>query len=353
VKKQICPDHYCKSMREMNKSTLVNSLKKIVDQRGKEALDITRIDLRSSFPGDDNISAALRHFGETTLKGVLPVFPALISLSCEAVGGETEKTRAIGSAVILIAGGADIHDDVIDESPLKGSRHTVYGKFGKDIAVLAGDVLLTRGLLKLQKECESIPIEQRERILSLLAMSVFDISRAEALEARMRAELDFSPETYLDIIDLKSVVPELNMKIGAILGNGDKETVETLGHFGRTFGNVSTIAEEFMDMLEHQELKNRLRNKCLPLPYLLALRDSSVGTKISPSKVLSLSRTKLDEIKRNVLSSSEVDRLRKKMSKLVHIELKKLDIELENSRATEELRTILESSLQMLLSITS
>ena len=66
-----------------------------------------------------------------------------------------------------------------------------------------------------------------------------------------------------------------------------------------------------------------------------------------------MSRTKLDEIKRNVLSSSEVDRLRKKMSKLVHIELKKLDIELENSRATEELRTILESSLQMLLSITS
>lgn len=336
----------------MTNPTLINSLKKIVDQRGKEALERARADLCSSFPGDDNVSMALRYFGETTLKGVLPVFPALISLSCEMVGGRTEKTISIGSAIILIAGAADIHDDVIDESPLKGSKRTVYGKFGKDVALLAGDVLLTRGLLQFQRECDSVPKWQKERILFLLSTSVFDISRAEALEARMRAKNDFSPETYLNIIDLKSVVPELNMKIGAILGNGDEKIVETLGHFGRTFGIVSTVAEEFMDMLEHRELKNRLGNRCLPLPYLFALQDSSVRAKILPSKHQSISAKKLGKIERNVLSSPEVERLRKKMSKLVHIELKKIEVELENCRAREELCTLLKLSLEMLLNIT-
>ena len=339
-------------MLEMTNSTLINSLKKIVDQRGKEALERARADLCSSFPGDDNVSMALRYFGETSLKGVLPVFPALISLSCEIVGGKTEKTISIGSAIILIAGAADIHDDVIDESSFKGSKRTVYGKFGKDVAILAGDVLLTRGLLQFQRECESIPEKQKERILFLLPRSVFDISRAETSEAIMRAKHDFSPETYLDIINLKSVVPELNMKIGAILGNGDAEIVETLGHFGRTFGIVSTVAEEFMDMLEHRELKNRLRNKCLPLPYLFALRDSSVRAKILPPKHLSISGKNLEKIERNVLSSPEVGRLQKKMSKLVQIELKKIAEELGNSRAREELCTLLKSSLEMLLSIT-
>lgn len=336
----------------MTNPTLISSLKKIFDQRGKEALERARVDLSSSFPGDDSVSMALRYFGKITLNGVLPVFPALISLSCEIVGGRTEKTIAIGSAIVLISGAADIHDDIIDESPLKGSKRTVYGKFGKDVAVLAGDVLLTRGLLQFQRECESIPKGRKETILSLLRTSVFDISRAEALEARMRAKHDFSPETYLDIIDLKSVVPELNMKIGAILGNGDEKIVETLGHFGRTYGIVSTVAEEFMDMLEHRELKNRLRNRCLPLPYLFALRDSSVRAKILPSQYRSISGKKLGEIEKNVLSSPEVGRLRKKMSKLVQIELKKIAKELGNCRAREELWTLLKSSLEMLLSIT-
>jgi geranylgeranyl pyrophosphate synthase len=338
-------------MSEMTNPTLINSLKKIVNQRGKKALERARVDLCSSFPGDDNVSIALRYFGKTTLKGVLPVFPALISLSCEIMGGKIEKTISIGSAIILIAGASDIHDDVIDESPLKGSKHTVYGKFGKDVAILAGDVLLTRGLLQFQRECESIPKGQKERILFLLPTSIFDISRAEALEAGMRAKHYFSPETYFEIIDLKSVVPELNMKIGAILGNGDEEIVETFGHFGRTFGIVSTVAEEFMDMVEHQELKNRLRNKCLPLPYLYALRDPSVRAKILPSKYQSLSEKKLEEIERNVLSSPEVEKLRKKMSKLVHIELKKTVEELENCKAREELLTLLKSSLEMLLNV--
>jgi len=326
-------------------------MKKIIDQRGREALERARVDLCSNFPGDDNVSVALKYFAETTLKGALPVFPALISLSCEAVGGKTEKTSSMGAAITLIAGAADIHDDVIDESPIKGSKRTILGKYGKDIAILIGDILLTRGLLQLQKECELIPREQRERILLLLTTSIFEISAAEALETRMRAKRDLSPEAYLNIIDMKSVVPEFNMRIGAILGNGDADIVESLGHFGRTFGTISTVAEEFMDMLEHRELKNRLMNRCLPLPYLFALRNSSLRPKILPLKHQPLTEARLGEIERNVLGSPEADKLRKKMNILVQSELNKLEAEVENSKARGELGILLASSLEMLLSV--
>ena len=335
----------------MTKPTLINSLKRIVNKRGAEALERAKVDLCSGFSGEDSVSMALRYFAETALSNALPVFPALISLSCEAAGGRSDKIASIGANILLMAGAADIHDDVIDESPIKSSKRTVLGKFGKEVAILAGDVLLTRGLLQLQKECESISEEQRDRILLLLAKSIFDISRAEALETRMRATHDLSPVPYLDIIDLKSVVPELNMQIGAILGNGNADIVETLGHFGRTFGIVSTVAEEFMDVLEHRELENRIVNRCLPLPYLLALQNSSLRTRISPSKKGPLSKTRLDEIEREVLNSPEADELTKRMSRLVQNEMQKLAYQVEKCKASEELGVLLDSSLELLLSV--
>ena len=50
-------------------------------------------------------------------------------MSCEAVGGDAEKTTPFGEAIVLISAAADLHDDVIDQSFKKGQKQTVLGKF--------------------------------------------------------------------------------------------------------------------------------------------------------------------------------------------------------------------------------
>src|SRR3990170_8964373 len=116
---------------------LVELIKNIIKKRGNPAIEIAAKEiLRSPYKGGI-VSAATKYFVEVTLRGFLPVFPALISLSCEAVGGKTEKTASIGAAMSLIAGAADIHDDIIDQSETKYSKKTVFGRFGRDIALLA------------------------------------------------------------------------------------------------------------------------------------------------------------------------------------------------------------------------
>ena len=111
------------------------------------------------------------------------------------------------------------------------------------------------------RECEKLPREQRNAILSLVPEALFEISNAEAIETGLMKKLDTTPQEYLKIIRLKSVVPELHCKIGAILGNGDKRAVEVLGNYGRTFGIVSLIREEFIDLIEYQEfLQDHLRH---------------------------------------------------------------------------------------------
>ena len=337
--------------RDERRLALVRNMKDIFNQRGDKALESARIEIYQKFPNNDDVSRAIRYFAKVTLQDVLPVFPALVSISFEAVGGEKEKLSGIGGAILFIAGAADVHDDVFDQSLVKGARRTVFGKFGKEIAILVGDVLLVSGLSWLRKECDTISREQSKNILSFVEQAIFDISRAEAQEVRMRITKDFSAEAYMDVIDLKAVVPELNMRIGATLGKGSAASVEALGHFGKIFGIVSTVAEEFMDLIENAELENRLKNNNPPLPLLYALRDPSIRSQILSACTQSLAKKSLEEIKRAVLSSPETTKLKDYMSALVQTEIEEFTSVISNNKICNELKTVLTSSLELLKAI--
>jgi geranylgeranyl pyrophosphate synthase len=201
--------------------------------------------------------------------------PALVSLACEAVGGKPLATAEVGAALVLLAGGADIHDDVIDESMTKGSKQTIFGKFGKDIAILAGDALLLEGVYELHQACEKLEVAKKKTILGLVKGAVFEISSAEAAEAAMRGSIDIPKQMYLEIIRHKVAAAEAAMRIGAIIGNGTPTEVETLAEYGRIYGLLMTIRDEFIDVFEKDELLNRANKEVLPLPIIVTLADKS------------------------------------------------------------------------------
>jgi geranylgeranyl pyrophosphate synthase len=135
-----------------SETELMKTVRNIIEKRGKPAVEIaTKEILQTPFKGGV-VSTATKYFVEVTLRGFLPVFPALLSLSCEVGGGNPEKAPSIGAAMSLIAGAADIHDDIIDQSETKYSKKTVFGRFGRDISLLAGDALLMQGSMLLHKE---------------------------------------------------------------------------------------------------------------------------------------------------------------------------------------------------------
>jgi geranylgeranyl pyrophosphate synthase len=208
------------------------------------------------------------------------VHPALLSLACEAVGGKPEDTIKVGAAFVLLAGGADLHDDIIDESPLKDSKPTTYGKFGKELTILAGDALLFKGLYVLHEAVAELASEQREAVLDLTKKAFFRISSAEAKETSLRKKTDVSND-YLDMIKLKSAVSDASTRVGAILGKGEIDEIEVMGGFGRSFGILYTLRDEFIDVLDFKELSVRNCKECLPLPVQLALKEPIVGEAVS------------------------------------------------------------------------
>jgi len=157
---------------------------------------------------------------------------------------------------------------------------TVYGKFGRDTAMLTGDSLLMLGLYVLSEEVKLVSEEKQRLILESVKQSYLKLCTGEAREAGWKGKTNISKEDYLEIIGKKSAASETATRIGAIFGGGTEREIELLGHYGRIYGVLMTIRNEFIDMFEPEELMNRYRNECLPLPILIAFQDNSIKAEI-------------------------------------------------------------------------
>lgn len=288
-------------------------------KRGDEALKLARKTICEETSQFRPLQEALQYFMESWND---VMHPSLVSLACEAVGGNPQSTTKLGAAIVLLAGGADIHDDIIDNSLTKGTNATVFGKYGKDLAILAGDALLIKGTYLLHEACEDLPKNEKQEILRLVKQAFFEVSGAEAEEASLRGQTDIDGQRYLDVIEHKVAAGEASVRIGAIAGDATQPQIDALGSFGRTFGVLMTLRDEFVDIFEAEELKNRAENECLPLPILLTFKDASRKSAIL--QLLNeeeLTEKNIEGILDLVLTSSETSGLKQKMKQMVQQEI--------------------------------
>ncbi len=312
----------------------------IMLQRGQKAVELARSEILQEKVTYTPLQEALKYFVEDW-KDFL--HPALLSLACETVGGDPEVTPQFGAAIVLLAGGADIHDDIIDKSLVKEPKQTVFGKFGEDIAILAGDALLLKGLYLLNDAGDQVDRIKKKEILGIVKEAFFESSSAEAMEASLRGKVEIGIDDYMCIIKQKVATAEVVTRIGSILGNGTKKETELLGHYGRTFGVLMTLRDEFIDIFEIDELMNRAQREVLPLPILLSLDDKKIKTEILKLFQKQITEKDVEKILDLTMNSEKTRDLVKLMKKLVKEENFKLKT-LVNNKA--ELRLLLNSTLE-------
>jgi geranylgeranyl pyrophosphate synthase len=295
---------------------LVEQVNVILIDRAKKALELSRQVVLKEHIKYGPLREALEYFMEEICYDTS--HPTLLSLACEAVGGNPEATAEVGAAIVLLAGAADIHDDIIDQSDNKQSKPTVYGKFGKDMAIIVADILWIKGVQKLNDACEQYPMEKKRLILRLVEQAFFDLGSAEAKEVHMRGNIDLDPNEYLENIREKIAVGTASAQIGAIIGNGTSQQIESLAQYGKTLALLMTIREDFINMFEPEELTNRFKNECLPLPILYALQDVSLKPKLLEFlKQETLCEAELEKMLEQVYDTPDVQSLSKYMQSLM------------------------------------
>ena len=249
---------------------LIVQVQRLLEERSRKSLDIAKREVLQEEMKCKEINDAFEYYAGNWND---VIHPGLLSIACEAAGGDADKSIPMQVVMLLLTAAVDIHDDIIDESNTKYGKPTVFAKFGKDIALLVGDAFLIKALVLLHKLERQFKIEKMDAIWNIIKSRFFEMGNAEALEASLKGNTDVSVKEYTRILKMKASTSEAHMRIGAIVGGGGQEIIDLLGNYGRTLGVLIGIREDFIDVFEPEELQTRIRNECLPLPILYAFKN--------------------------------------------------------------------------------
>jgi geranylgeranyl pyrophosphate synthase len=201
--------------------------------------------------------------------------PALTSFSCEAVGGTFEMAIDAGAMFTLASAGFGIHDDIIDKAPIKHFRKTIPALFGVDNALLAGDLLILKASTMIGEIIKNYPSAEIVNIIKAYEIHYTEICEAEFMGVSVKGSVEVDLKRHCNMLWKSAADTEACGKIGAILGNGSKQEVNSLAEFGRRLGFYRRLLDDLRDCLNIEgNLLYRLKNETIPLSILYAAKSS-------------------------------------------------------------------------------
>lgn len=244
------------------------------------------------------------------------VHPGLFAAACEASGGNPDATIPTQSSMAMMAAAFDIQDDVIDKSKSKHNKPTVYGKYGAETAILLGNAFLIEGFKLFTDTAERLTKEKRQKALEKLKTLMFEMGNAHGLELAFN-KINGNPDEYMKIIEMKAAGIEADLCLGAIFSGATDVVVDALAKIGRILGILITLREDFIDIFEIEELRQRLAEHDLPLPLLATIQGESNGelqTIIQKRRISQADAEKLLEI---TLNSKPAQEIKERMQLLI------------------------------------
>jgi len=173
--------------------------------------------------------------------------PALVLLAgASGPSAHREALLDVATAVELIHTATLIHDDIIDQSPLRRAKPAFHHRWGTERALLMGDYLHATAFTLLARLGEP-------EVIRVMADVCRQLCRGELREVEARYRLDLTEAEYLAIIEDKTAsLISGCCRSGAVLGGCPPETVERLAAFGVHFGLAFQIIDDCLDLTGDQ-----------------------------------------------------------------------------------------------------
>ncbi|MBK8353431.1 MAG: polyprenyl synthetase family protein [Saprospirales bacterium] len=177
--------------------------------------------------------------------------PVLLLLSTEIFGGNVTDAMNAALAIEFFHNFTLIHDDVMDDAPLRRNFETIHQKYNLNTAILSGDVLMV-------KACEYLG-----KLDDKYFRTCFDIFTKTAIEVcdGQQYDIDFESKQnvthvdYIEMIRLKtSVLLAASMKIGAIIGNANNEDADLMYEYAENLGIAFQIQDDILDCFGDEKL---------------------------------------------------------------------------------------------------
>jgi geranylgeranyl diphosphate synthase type II len=171
--------------------------------------------------------------------------PALLLMACDLFGGNVNAAIPPALAIEVFHNFTLMHDDIMDNAPLRRGQVTVHERWNQNVGILSGDVMLVQGY-KLMMQVENHLLRP---ILDIFNTTAIGVCEGQQLDMEFEERNDVGIAEYLHMIRLKTaVVLGGALKIGALIGGADPKDAELLSSFGEHLGLAFQLQDDILDV---------------------------------------------------------------------------------------------------------
>ena len=207
--------------------------------------------------------------------------PVLTLMSAEVFDVDCKKALAAATAVEVFHNFSLIHDDIMDDAPLRRGNETVHQKWNINTGILSGDAML---ILAYQYFEEYEPSIFR-KLAKLFSKTALEVCEGQQYDVDFETRDDVTISEYLKMIEYKTaVLVGAAMKMGAIVAGTSTENANAIYDFGLNLGIAFQLQDDYLDAFGNPETFGKqvggdiIENKKTYL-YLKAMEFASANEK--------------------------------------------------------------------------
>lgn len=202
--------------------------------------------------------------------------PVLTLMATELFGTSYEKALDAALAIEIFHNFSLVHDDIMDDAPLRRGQQTVHEKWDINTGILSGDAMLIRAY----QLFENYEGSQFRELAKLFSKTAIEVCEGQQYDVDFETRDDVTLPEYLKMIEYKTaVLVAAALKMGGIVAGASQACKEALYNYGRDLGIAFQLQDDYLDAFGNPETFGKqvggdiIENKKTFL-YLTALQNS-------------------------------------------------------------------------------
>ncbi len=182
--------------------------------------------------------------------------PVLCLMACELFGGDYKKALGPAIGVEIFHNFTLLHDDIMDEAPIRRGKPTVYKKWNPNIAILSGDTMMALAYEYIM----NAPKEIRNEVFSIFNKTAIEVCEGQQYDMNFETQANVEIPDYMEMIRLKTAVLLAgSLKIGAVIGGASATDAEKIYSFGTKIGIAFQLKDDLLDVFSDEDKFGKLK----------------------------------------------------------------------------------------------
>ena len=170
--------------------------------------------------------------------------PLLALMATEAFGNKPEEALPAALSVEVFHNFTLIHDDIMDQAPIRRGAPSVHNKWNENTGILSGDAMLIQAYQCLEPYQNDLFV----KLIKHTSKTALEVCEGQQYDMDFETQKDVSISAYLEMIRLKTaVLVGHSLKIGAWIGNASDQEAQLLYDFGVLLGMAFQIQDDYLD----------------------------------------------------------------------------------------------------------